>query len=271
MHEVYQTRRNVTVKTSMKEKKAAKAAAKKQEDIKSYRLMIEFLLAIAALSLAIMAGNASLEIIPKVLPILLLVTGVFFGLSALYFSFMRIKRIDETDKVITSTGIFGNATALFFLTSAFYLYTDVQLLTSALIAFIVVYIVYNIEGNGFFGYSALTAATYMSLVIAGRPSLVARSYNVIGDVIILASKVLVFAVPALMIVIALLTFFKKGVTVLGIKFDRKRIATAMLITALIALIGAVFTVIYTTGVSMIIYALIAVYFMAMVIGVFKMM
>lgn len=259
------------MKTSIKEKKAAKAAAKRQEDIKSYRLMIGFLLAIVALFLAIKAGNNQLYVLSTIMPVLLLVSGVIFGLSALYFSVMRIKRIDETDRIITSTSIFGNAAALFLLSAAFYLYMDVQLVISALIALIVVYIVYCIEGAGFFGYSAFTAAAYILFLLAGQPSLLERSYTVIGDIGIMAAKVLVFVVPVLMILIAALTFAKKNITVLGIKFTKKRIATAMLVSGLIALAGAVFTVVYTAGVSVAVYALLALYFVVTVVGVFKMM
>ncbi len=259
------------VKTSIKEKKAAKAAAKKQEDIKSYRLMIGFLLAIVGLFLAIKAGNNQLYVLSTIMPAFLLVSGIIFGLSALYFSIMRIKRIDETDRIVTSTGIFGNAAAMFLLSAAFYLYMDVQLVISALIALIVVYIVYCIEGAGFFGYSAFTAASYILLLLAGQPSLLERSYTAIGDIAIIAAKVLVFVVPVLMVLIAVLTFAKKSITVLGIKFAKKRIASAMLVSGLIALAGAVFTVIYPAGVSIVTYALIAVYFIVTVIGVFKMM
>lgn len=259
------------MKISIKEKKAAKAAAKRQEDIKSYRLMIGFLLAIAALFLAIKAGNNQLYVLSTIMPVFLLISGIIFGLSALYFSVMRIKRIDETDRIITSTGVFGNAAALFLLCAAFYLYMDVQLVISALIALVVVYIVYCIEGAGFFGYSAFTAASYIMLLLAGQPSLLERSYTAIGDIAIMAAKVLVFVAPALMILIAVLTFAKKSITVFGIKFSKKRIATAMLISALIALVGAVFTVVYPAGVSIAVYALLAVYFIVTVIGVFKMM
>ncbi len=259
------------VKTNLKEKKAAKAAAKRQEDIKSYRLMIEFLLVIVALFLAITAGNNALYTLSKIMPLFLAVSGVLFGLSALYFSVMRVKRVDETYRIVTSAGIFGNAAALFLLSAAFYLYMDAQLVISALIALAVVYIVYNVEGAGFFGYSALTAAAYVSLLLCA-PSLLSQSYYAIGDIIIDVARVLAFLVPALMIIIAVLTFArKKGVSVLGVKFNKKRIATALIISAIIALTGAVFTVVYPAGVSIAIYVLLAFYFVVTVIGIFKMM
>lgn len=259
------------VKTNLKEKKAAKAAAKRQEDVKSYRLMIEFLLVIAALFLAITAGNNQLYVLSKVMPIFLAVSGVLFGLSALYFSIMRVKRVDETYKIVTSAGIFGNAAVLFLLSVAFYLYMDAQLVICALIALAVVYIVYNVEGASFFGYSSLVAAAYISLLL-GAPSLLDQSYFAIGDIIINIAKVLAFAVPVSMIVIAALIFAKKkGVCVLGIKFNKKRIATALIISAVIALAGAVFALIYPAGVSIAIYVLLAFYFIVTVIGIFKMM
>ncbi len=259
------------MKTNLKEKKAAKAAAKRQEDIKSYRLMIEFLLVIVALFLAITAGNNALYVLSKVMPLALTVTGVLFGLSALYFSVMRIKRVDETDKIVTSTGIFGNAAALFALCAAFYLYMSAQIVISALIALAVVYIVYNVEGSGFFGYSALVAAAYISLLLLA-PSIFEQSYFAIGDIIINVAKAVAFAVPVLMIVIAVLIFTKKkGVTVLGVKFAKKRIATALIVSALIALAGVVCALVYPAGISIAVYVLLAVYFAVTVIGIFKMM
>lgn len=259
------------VKNNLKEKKAAKAAAKRQEDIKSYRLMIEFLLVIVALFLAITAGNNALYVLHRIMPIFLAVTGVIFGLSALYFSVMRVKRVDETDRIVTSAGVFGNAAALFLLSAAFYLFMSAELVIGALIALGVVYIVYNVVGGGFFGYSALTAAAYITLLLTD-PSLPERSYYAIGDVIINIASVLVFVVPAIMILVAVLTFAKKnGVCVLGIKFNKKRIATATLVSALIALAGAALTVVYPAAASIAIYALIAFYFIVTVIGIFKMM
>ena len=260
------------MKTNINEKKAAKAAAKKQEDIKFYRLVVEFVLVIIALFLAISAGNNQLFVLPNIMPTFIAVSGVLFGMSAIYFSVMHAKRIDESDRIITSGGIFGNAAVLFALSAAFYLYMSAELVILSLIAFAVVYIAYNVEGAEFFGYSVFAAASYILIKLAGTQELYEHSLYAIGDIIIMISRVLVFVVPALMILLAILTFAKKGgVTLLGVKFSKKRIATAMLITALIALAGAVLTVIYPAAVSIALYALLALYFIVTVIGIFKMM
>lgn len=255
------------MKSNMKEKKAAKLAAQKQADIKLYRLMVEFGLAIAALFLTITAGSNEIFTLVNVIPIVLAVSGVLFGISAVYFCVMRSKHIDESYKIITSAGIFGNFAALFLLSSAFYLFMSAELVISALIALTVTYFAYNAEGAGFFGYSAVTASCFIALNLAQQ-----ESYYVLGKGIALIGNVLSFAIPVAAVVLACVLLRKKeGVAVIGIKMSGKKIALAMMLSAVVTIVGAALVLVYPTAASIAVYTLISCYFIITVIGIFKMM
>lgn len=255
------------VKNNIKDRKAAKLAAEKQADIKLYRLMIEFALVAVALFLTFVAKKNEIFVLWKIMPIFLVVSGVLFGISAVLFCLKHAKGADESERIITSAGIFGNAASLFFISSAYYLSMKAELVITALIALAVVYMAYNINGEGFFVYSVLTAASYLAFLVA-----CCDVHYPIASLLITAAFVLSFAVPVLAIVIAILVLAKKnGISILGVKISGKLIALALIVTALIALAAAAVAIIYPAAAELIIYAMLAVYFIATIVGIFKMM
>ena len=255
------------VKNNIKDKKAAKLAAEKQADIKLYRLMIQFALAVVALFLTLTAKNNEIFVLWKIMPLFLVVSGLLFGLSAVFFCVRRSKGIDESERIITSAGAFGNAASLFFVSSAYYLFMKAELVIAALIALVVVYMAYNINGAGFFAYSVLTAASYLAFCIAG-----CEINFPIASLIVTAAFVLSFSIPVLAIVIAVLVIAKKdGVCILGVKISGKLIAVALIVTALVALAAAAVATVYPAAAELIMYAMLAIYFLATIVGIFKMM
>lgn len=254
-------------KVSIKEKKAAKLAAQKLADVKLYRLMIQFVFAIVALFLTISAENNQIFVIFEVMPIVLAVTGLLFGLAALFYCIRRAKGKDETLKLLTSVGIFGNAAALFFLASLYYLFASAELVIGALIALTVTYIAYNVEGASFFAYTIITAASYISLCIGSE-----NAFYSFGNIIRAGAQILSFVIPVAAIVISVILFAKKnGVTVLSVNIKGKNIAVAILVTALAVLASALLTLILAPAAVIATYVMIAVYFIVTVIGIFRMM
>lgn len=255
------------VKGNIKDKKAAKLAAQKLSDVKLYRLMIQFVLAIIALFLTISAENNQIFVIFEVMPIVLAVAGVLFGLSALLYCIKRAKGKDETLKLFTSVGIFGNAAALLFLASLYYLFASAELVIAALIALTVTYIAYNVEGESFFAYTVITAASYVSLCIASE-----NAFYSFGNIIRAGAQVMTLVIPVAAIVLSIILFAKKnGVTVLSVNIKGKKIAAAMLVTALAALASTLLTVILAPAAIIATYVMIAIYFIVTVIGIFRMM
>ena len=255
------------VKNNIKDRKAAKLAAEKQADIKLYRLMVQFALAAVALFLVLTVKNNEIFVLGKIMPIFLVVSGVLFGLSAVLFCVKHAKGTNESERIITSAGIFGNAASLFFVSCAYYLFMEAELVIAALIALAVVYMAYNINGAGFFAYSVLTAASYLAFSLS-----CCEVMFPIASVIVNASFVLSFAVPVLAIAAAVLVLAKKdGINVLGVKISGKLIALALIVTALVALAAAAVAIVYPAAAQLIMYAMLAVYFLATVVGIFKMM
>ncbi len=255
------------VKNNIKERKAAKLAAEKQADIKLYRLMTQFALAAVALFLTLAAKKNEIFVLWKIMPIFLVISGVLFGLSAVLFCVRHAKGADESERIITSAGIFGNAASLFFVSCGYYLFMKAELVIAALIALMVVYMAYNINGAGFFAYSVLTAASYIAFSVA-----CCEVHYPIASIIVTAAFVLSFAIPVLAIVTAVLVLAKKdGISVIGVKISGKLIAVALIVTALVALAAAAVAIVYPAAAQLIMYAMLAIYFLATIVGIFKMM
>ncbi len=253
---------------NIKEKKAAKLAAEKQQDIKLYRLMVEFTLAIVAVLLAIKAGNNEIFTLIYIMPPFLATTAVLFALSAVLYTVRRKNQIDESSNVITSALIFGNAASLFFVGALYYIYWDAELVIASLITLTVLYFAYNIYGGNFFMYSLISAIGFISLRITGCNS----HFALIGNAGILVAHVFSFAIPIIAIVLAIILFAKdKNRTVLGITFGGKKCAVTFLISAAAILVGAVLTLVYPAALIFADFVLLGSYLIIAVICTVKMM
>ena len=221
----------------IKEKKAAKLMAEKQQDAKLYRLMLQFAFVVVAVVLAIKAGNNPLPTIEYVMPPYLLVTGVLFALSAVFFTYRKRKNVDESSKVLTGAFIFGNLTSLFAAGVAFYIYWDAELVIAALITFTVLYFAHNIYGGNFFAYSLLTAVGFLALRVAkAEPHI----FYLIGLIGVIAAYVLMVAVPLVAIALGILLISKnKNYTIFGITIGGKKCAVTFFICAAAVIAGAV--------------------------------
>ncbi len=253
---------------NVKEKKAAKIAAEKMEDAKLYRLIVQFIFAVAAVLLAIKAGDNFLLIIFDAVPIYLLVTGILFALSAILFTFRKKNNVDETCKVLTSALIFGDSAALFAVGVMFYLYWDVKLVIASLITFTILYFAHNIYGGNFFAYSLFTAVGYISLQLAKAESHIFYYLGVIGIVI---AKILVFAAPVAAIVLGILLISKKkNYTFAGVTVGGKKCAVTLFIAAAAIIAGALLQLVSFAPIGAANFVLLGTYLVIAVICTVKM-
>ncbi len=221
---------------NIKEKKAARLAAEKQQDAKLYRLMIQFALVVVAVLFAIKAGNNQISTLYYVMPPYLLVTGILFALSAILFTLKKKNNSDESSKVITSALIFGNATALFGAGVMYYLYWDAKLVIASLITLTVLYFAHNIYGGNFFAYSLFTAAGYIALQVSKAEP---HMYP-FGEIGVIAAKVLSFAIPVAAIILGIMLISKnKNYSFAGITIGGKKCAVTFFICAAAILLGAI--------------------------------
>ena len=222
---------------NIKEKKAAKLAAEKQQNAKLYRLMLQFVFAVIAVVLAIKAGNNQIATLKYVMPPFMLVTGILFALSAVFFSYQKSKNVDESSRFLTSAFVFGNITSLFAAGVAFYIYWDAELVIAALITLTVLYFAHNIYGGNFFAYSLLTAIGFLALRLVKADS---HIYVFIGRIGIVAANILLIVLPIVAIALGILLIAKnKNYTFAGITIGGKKCAVTFFICAAAVIAGAV--------------------------------
>ncbi len=245
---------------NIKEKQAKKEAERALEDVKLYRLMIEFGLAIVLIFLMIAGENNGLALMPKAMGALVIVSGVLFAASALFYTFNKKKSGDESLKVITKAGIFGNAAVLFFACAHFYLFWDAQMLTVAVIAALVLYLVHNIYGGSYFAYSLVAGAGFAALQTAEKSG---HTITTLSTLVVNLAIAAAFIIPAAAIVFALIKIAGKKVSA--------KILVGVIPTAAIILAGAVLAIVNPAAVVYAIFALIAFYLVSTVAYTVKMM
>jgi len=238
-------------------KKQQKNELKKQqiryEDVKFYRLMIEFILAVFLIYAVIQAGNNLIFTANTLAPILLPITGVLFAASAVFVVFMKRKGKDETYRVVTSAGIFGNAAVLFFTVAHIRLFMKAESLLLTLILVSLLYFVYSIYNSNFFIYSLFTASGFIALHHA---TLTSTAFSLLARLCIAGALVAAFVIPAAAVIYAGIRFFRGKAT--------KKVALSYIISALALILGAVFAivspvaVIYAEFVLLVVYLVIAV-------------
>ncbi len=240
----------------IKEKKAEKVLAEKKNDVKLYRLFLEFALAVVAVFLAIAAGNNQIFVCVTLMPSILAVTGILFALSAIYYSLGLKKNVDNDLKVITRAGIFGNLAVLFASAVDFYLFSDAQQLVVSIIAVAIMYFVYNIFGGEFFSYTIITGLGFICLQLAEQ-----MSHLLFGKLIIAGAPIAAVVLFVLSTVFSIAALCRKSgkLTILGFTVATKKSAPALLISGLIILAGAAITVFVPTYQIYSLFALLACY------------
>ncbi len=242
------------LRKNTKELKAQKANEARKSDIMLYRLMIEFALTVAAVVLAVMAGNGDMIYIHMTLtPIFLVITGILFAASAVYYCLGKKNSSNNEYKVVTREGIFGNMAVLFFGCFHFYLFSDAQLLIIALITASVLYFTYNIFGKALLDCSLVTAAGFMLLETSGLSKV---SFTSLANAVVFGAKILAFVVPICAIVYGIIRLSKKNYPTAS--------ALPIFVSSLLTLGGAVLNFLYPAGVVFTIIGLLICYLVVVV-------
>ncbi len=238
---------------SIKEKKAIKEAERAVEDIKLYRLMIEFGLAVLLIFLTMFGKNNGLALMPTLMRGLVCGSGILFAASAVYFTVGKKKDAGKNLKIVTRTGLFGNAAVLFLSCFSFYLFWDAEMITVSVIAALVLYFVYNIYGGAYFAYSLVAGIGFVALETAGK---LGTTMTTLSTMVAKGAVAAAFIVPAAAIVLAIVYTASKKLSAKGL--------VGVILSSAIVLCGAVFTVVNPAYVIYAVFALIAFYLISTV-------
>lgn len=242
---------------NIKELKLKKADENRRNDVKLYRLMVEFVLAIIAVSVGVMLGNfkgADWQLkLNNAALVAVLVTGILFAASAVFFVMGKKKAEDNAYKIITRGGIFGNLAVLFFGSLHFYLFYDAESLIIALIAVAVVYFTYNIFGGGLIDYSVITATGFFLLCFAAFEG---RALSDLALLVVHGSKILAIVLPIAAIVYAVVKTSKnKG---------KKTAIVPIIVSSVITLAGGALNYLYPAAAIYALFALVGVYLVVII-------
>lgn len=221
---------------NIKELKLKKADQAKRSDVRLYRLMVEFVLTILAVTGSVMLGNFNRTNqlgAHNFMFYAVLVSGVLFAVSAIFCAIGKKNSDDNAYKVITKGGIFGNLAVLFFGCAHFYLFYDAEKLIITLIAAALVYFTYNIFGGALVDFAVITAAGFITLIISAIPT---GFIPKLGLVIVYGAKILAIAIPVAAVIYAVLKASKKK--------GRKTAVVPIVISSLITLAGGVLNFVY---------------------------
>lgn len=241
------------VSKNVKEMKAKKIDELRRNDVKLYRLMVEFGLTVVAVLLAVAAGNANkIQLHFSVMPILLVVTGVLFAAWAAFYSLSRKKAGDNTYKVVTREGVFGNLTALFFGCLHFYLFEDAQALIIAIITASVLYFTYNIFDKPLLDFSVVTAVGFLLL----KTSEISKvSLTTLANAVVFGAKGLALVLPVAAIIYAFVRYSKK----------RSRVSfVPIVVSSALTLAGALLTFLYPAAASFAVVGILICYLVTVV-------
>lgn len=244
-----------------------------RDDANVNRMMLVFVIAVAAVVALLMIGNggaAERTFVHSVLPILQIVSAVLFAASAVWFGICRAKKKDEGTRVVTSSLVFI-VTLTLLLSSLLYTFIGGTMVIAVVIAVTVISFVYYFYPRDFYALSLVTAIMAAS-VIGAKASAVSAVWRLI---VAIAFKVLAFAVPAAVIVVFLILKKNNGTIRVGGKtrtpFKTGYHAYPFYITAAIALAGAVLAIVLPSFAVYAVFAILAAYLVFAIIYTVRMM
>ncbi len=243
-----------------KEKKENQKQQMRYEDVKFYRLMVEFILAVFLIYGVIKACNNMIFAAGTLAPILVPVTGVLFAAAAVVTVVFKRMGKDESFNIITSAGVFGNCAVLFFTAAHLALFMKAETLLLTLIITALLYFVYSIYNSNFFIYSLFTAAGFIALHHA---TLTSSTFSPLARLLVTVSLVLAFAIPAAALIFVGYRFFSGKAT--------KKVALSFIISALALIAGAVLVIVSPVAVIYAEIVLLAVYLVVAVSYTVKLM
>jgi len=244
----------------IKQKKQEKKEKLRLEDVKFYRLMVEFILAVFLIYAVVHAGNNMIFAANTLAPVLIPVTGVLFAASAVWVVICKKRAVDETYKVVTSVGLFGNLAVLFFTSAHIRLFMKRDTLLLSLILVSLLYFVYSIYNRNFFIYSLFTASGFIALHHATMTS---ATFSPFARLLVLGALVLAFAIPAASIIYVIMRLVNKKAT--------KKVALSYIVSALAVLAGAVLVMLSPIAVIYAEFLLLAIYLVIAVAYTVKLM
>lgn len=249
------------MKKDIKTRKEKKKAERRAEDIKLYRLMVEFVLAVVmVLGVISLAKANQIYIAQNVMPIVCVATGILFAAAAIGFILVKRKGTNESGKIITSAGVFGNAAVLFFASAHYYLFCDIKQLALSIVIVSLLYFVYSIYGGPFYRYSLSTAAGFLALSVAMIDNSAVIS---LATLLMKGAYLLAYVIPVLSIVLVIIGKAKRKVST--------NLTVSVIISSLIILAGAVLFILDPAAVVYSIFALLAYYLVTTVVYTVKMM
>ncbi len=247
---------------NIKAVKAKKADENRRNDIRLYRLMVEFVLAIIAVTAGVMLGNvndAVMELrLHNAMLVVVMVTGILFAASAVFFVMGKKKMTDNAYKIFTRAGIFGNLAVLFFGSLHYYLFYDAESLIVALIAVTVVYFTYNIFDGGLVDYSVITATGFLAL---GFAAFEGRDLSDLALLIVHASKLLAVVLPVAAVIYVLVKNSK----------NKNSATVPTIVSSVITLAGGILNYIYPAFAVYAVFVLAGVYLVVVIAHAVKSM
>ena len=223
--------------TNLKKQKAErKLAEQKKSDLILYKLMIYFCVAIVGIISAMSIGKsltAQAKFLTNVLPILLVVSGIALAGAIIWFAMCRSRHVDESAKIITSTGLLGTAIVLF--VSCLYnkLSGDIFNVLLFFICAVVLYFVYHIFKRSFFLCSISAAAGFVLIKLS-----TINQSTAFGFIFSTACGFLAILAPVFFIIFGIFLHVNKGVFMKKTLIDKGDHIYPMLIVSGIALAGA---------------------------------
>lgn len=246
---------------NIKELKAKKADEARKNDVRLYRLMIQFVLTILAVSGSVVLGNFNRThqfAVHNFMFYAVLVTGVLFAVSAVFCVVGKKNGEDSAYKVITRAGIFGNLAVLFFGCAHFYLFYDAEKLIITLIAVALAYFTYNIFGGALIDYAVITAAGFISLIISAIPT---GFIPKLGVLIVYGAMILAVAIPVMAVIYAVLKASKKK--------GKKTVIVPIIVSSLITLAGGILNFVYPAAAVYAVFGLAGWYLITVIVHTVK--
>lgn len=192
--------------TDKKIKNQKNTTAIPQEDIQLYRLFLIFGVAIL--------GFAGLRRIPeaegaflKILEIGQWIALALLVVSIAAFVYIRfVKKIDESGKVITSTGVAYFLFPILFMLSAYRYFENANAKFQLLFALIAIFaVIYNIFRREFKNITAITFICAIGLYYAATPV-----YDVVEKIFSAVAQAVMVALPAFVIALLICAFSQKN-------------------------------------------------------------
>ena len=180
-----------------KDLEESKKYIKRRNDIITYRLFILFGITVALVSFFVFimnAGNTDIKTLSAISFAGLIVTGILFILSGLFFFYRLIKGIDESGMTVNSKNIF--AVSLFaFLADSLIFFTGqnwIPFLTALVIAVTILVYLYYLYQKEFFLFALFTAICCFLLYFT-ETSLLSGSFKTGFRVLLAAAAIFVLA------------------------------------------------------------------------------